>query len=305
MTGTTQLQFLACQSPCRRDIHTLTTSRQSSNSTKTFLLFNGLDTIADVSFCGQNVASTNNQFRQYYFDVTDLVRKCNVSTPELSVAFQSAPLAAINLANQAGQETWPAYVQNQFEFTDRWFLRKEQSDFGWDWGPAFAPSGIWQKAWVVQLDAEEVHARNSLVDIYREGQLPNLPPDQNKNWVLNASIDVLNAVPSGATLKYTIREAVTGTVVTTGSLGNVTNGGNVISGSAILDSADYELWWPAGLGQQNLYNITVSVVSPSNRVVLSVTKRTGFRTIVLNMDRVTDEEVANGLSPGTHCMCSI
>ena len=24
------------------------------------------------------------------------------------------------------------------------FVRKAQSDFGWDWGPAFVPAGIWQ-----------------------------------------------------------------------------------------------------------------------------------------------------------------
>jgi beta-mannosidase len=52
------------------------------------------------------------------------------------------------IANDPSQETWPDQTQMVFEFPNRWFIRKEQSDFGWDWGPAFAPAGIWQPAYV-------------------------------------------------------------------------------------------------------------------------------------------------------------
>ena len=31
-----------------------------------------------------------------------------------------------------------------FNFSSRNFVRKVASDFGWDWGPAFLPIGIWQ-----------------------------------------------------------------------------------------------------------------------------------------------------------------
>ena len=33
---------------------------------------------------------------------------------------------------------------NYFNDSMRNFVRKTQSDFGWDWGPAFVPAGIWQ-----------------------------------------------------------------------------------------------------------------------------------------------------------------
>ena len=78
-----------------------------------------------------------------------------------------------------------------FEFPNRQFVRKQQSDFGWDWAPAFVPVGIWQPALTVQLGPNEVFARNSLFDFYRVGQENNLPPDQNANWVFNASLDLV------------------------------------------------------------------------------------------------------------------
>ncbi|KAK7710909.1 hypothetical protein SLS63_012872 [Diaporthe eres] len=271
-----------------------------SNAT-TYLLFNGLDTIADVWLCGQKVASTDNQFRQYYFDVSAILQSCStVGSPELLVQFFSAPGTAAYLASQPGAETWPWGVEGLFEFPHRPFIRKEQSDFGWDWGPAFAPAGIWQKAWLVQLQGEDLSVRNSIFDIYRVGQLPNLPPDQGADWVLNASIDVLGTVPEGAKLRYSVVDPVTNDTVSNGELTNVTSAGDVITGQAVLSGTDYKLWWPSGLGAQNLYNISVEIVSASGSELASVNKRTGFRTIVLNLGQITQDQLDQGIAPGNN-----
>lgn len=286
----------------------------TNTNTTTHLLFNGLDTIASVWLCGQEVASTDNQFRQYFFDVTGALSSCPAEAgagrrgPELQVRFLSAPGAAYHLAAQPGAETWPWTVEGLFEFAHRPFVRKEQSDFGWDWGPAFAPAGIWQEGSVVQLagggdgDGDgELAVRNAALDVYRAGQLPNLPPDQGADWVLNASVDVLGAVPEGATARYAVVDAATKETVSRGDLGNVTSAGDVITGTAVLGGRDYKLWWPSGLGEQNLYNVTVEVVSASGTVLASVNRRTGFRTIVLNLGEITEEQLAQGIAPGNNC----
>ena len=198
------------------------------------------------------------------------------------------------IAAQPGQETWPFGVEQVYEFPNRQFVRKEQSDFGWDWGPAFAPVGIWQPAYIIQLSldsnaASDVYIRNTDLDIHRMGQLNNLPPDQGMPWVLNASLDVLGTLPTKATLNYTIATSSTDRTVSSGSLTNITIETNTISGAVALDPSLYELWWPRGLGPQNLYNITISVVDGKNRTLTSVDKRTGFRTIVrCSRDPTTD-----------------
>lgn len=55
-----------------------------------WLVFDGLDTFATISFCGQQIASTDNQFRQYAFDVSTALGSCK-GDPVLSINFGSAP----------------------------------------------------------------------------------------------------------------------------------------------------------------------------------------------------------------------
>ena len=79
----------------------------SSSSSSTWLQFNGLDTFADISLCGCHVASTNNQFRQWWFDVTGIVGECEEEEVILEMEFASAPVIANGIAGEEGAETWP------------------------------------------------------------------------------------------------------------------------------------------------------------------------------------------------------
>ncbi|KAI5236601.1 glycoside hydrolase family 2 protein, partial [Aureobasidium subglaciale] len=216
------------------------------NLSSTWLVFNGLDTFASISFCGQHVAATNNQFRQYYFDVSSVLESCQ-SAPVLSVNFGSAPKITQEIADEPGQETWPYGIEIMYEFPNRQFMRKEQNDFGWDWGPAFAPAGPWQPAWVVQLDNPEVYIRNSLIDIFRRGQLNNLPPDQSQPWTVNASLDYIGTVPQSASLRYSLSD-LNNTIISSGYLENINITSSTLTGSTKIDPSLVELWWPSGLG---------------------------------------------------------
>jgi len=79
----------------------------SRNSSSTWLQFNGLDTFADISLCDCHVASTNNHFRQWWFDVSGIAGACGEEEPVLSLNFGSAPLIANGIADEPGTETWP------------------------------------------------------------------------------------------------------------------------------------------------------------------------------------------------------
>jgi len=270
----------------------------TSNDISTYLVFNGIDTFANISFCGQSIGTTNNQFRQWTFDVTSILSNCK-KAPALAFSFTSAPTMANYLGNPSNPTlNCSTCFAAQYEFTDRIFIRKEQSDFGWDWGPAFAPTGIWKPAYVVQLKHEEVHVQNSMVDIYRRGQLNNLPPDQSEPWIVNASVDYLGVLPDGTGMRTTIIDA-TKQIFLSGPLSNVVIANGTITGDILVDK-NPDLWWPVGHGHQNLYNMTLELVDGRNKSLASVQKRIGFRTIVLNQGIITNEQSSKCIVPGAN-----
>ncbi|KAJ6160683.1 hypothetical protein N7470_004079 [Penicillium chermesinum] len=271
----------------------------SSDARSSWLVFNGLDTFTTIEICDQFVGATNNQFRQYRFDISQAIKKCK-GDPVLSLNFGSAPNIANQIAKSPNAEKWPYGPQQIFEFPNRWYIRKEQSDFGWDWGPAFAPAGPWKDAYLVQFEQDEgVYVTNTDLDIFRKGQINHLAPDQSQPWVVNASIDFIGSLPDEASLSIDIKDLESGKTLKAAALENVSASDGSITGSITIPARAAKLWWPTGMGKQILYNATVSI-NDHNKQLAAVSKRTGFRTIFLNRLNVTEEQQAQGIAPGAN-----
>ena len=126
--------------------------------------------------------------------------------------------------------------------------------------------------------------------------------------MLKVSLDVVGKVPGGVRMRYRVVDTQTEAdgkrrVVSEGLLGNVSVSevGDKIEGSVVLDGWGYKLWWPNGLGQQNLYDVEITVLDAAGDILAEVRKRTGLRTIVMNMGAVTEEEMGMGVAKGSHC----
>ncbi|KAI8625034.1 glycoside hydrolase family 2 protein [Xylariaceae sp. FL1651] len=270
-----------------------------TNGSQTWLVFEGLDTFAEIKMCNTTIANVANQFRQFTFDVTAILTKC-CGDATLSLNFGSASIIGSELA-----KTGPDYIKyangafNPVAFQGKEYVRKEQNDFGWDWSPFLAPAGPWRPAYVVQKTASDpVYIHNALIDIYREGQMNNLSPDQLKPWVFNASIDFLGTLPSDAKMQLQLQDS-SGNVMKEVALDNVTHNQMTVTGSTIIDEP-VALWWPSRIGEQYLYNATITIESSKWREAATVNKRVGFRTIVLNLNPITDEQLASGVAPGAN-----
>lgn len=152
----------------------------------------------------------------------------------------------------------------------------------------------------MQFDREEsIYVLNTDLDIFRQGQINHLAPDQGKPWVVNASIDFLGSLPIHSSMHIEIKDVESGKVIKSGALENVHTSSQSITGSITVGADAPNLWWPTGMGKQNLYYATITI-NGEQETLASVTKRTGFRTIFLNRLNITDEQLAQGIAPGAN-----
>lgn len=114
-----------------------TSSAAQRNQQHTDLVFDGLDTYADVYLNGQLLLQANNMFRQWRIPVKHLLKASN----ELRIVFHSAKKQVTAFAKADSPLVIPAE-------NPRVYARKAQYHFGWDWGPTFVTAGIWKNVYL-------------------------------------------------------------------------------------------------------------------------------------------------------------
>ncbi len=108
------------------------------------LVFDGLDTYADVYLNGSLILKADNMFRGWTINVKSLLRQ---SGNELKIYFSSAQ----NKVDSIAKSRLPLVLPDN----NRVYVRKAQFQFGWDWGPKFVGCGIWKKIRI--LAGEDLH----------------------------------------------------------------------------------------------------------------------------------------------------
>lgn len=219
------------------------------------LVFDGLDTVAEIRLNGVRVGSTANMHRTYRFDVAALLVE---GDNDLVVRFTAPVPYADRQSLLLGYR--PQVNQHPFNA-----MRKMACSFGWDWGPDTATSGIWRpvrlESWSgARLADLQVHASLAAGGDVASG-------------VLRVVADVERSAPAapGLALAVTVAgESVR--VPVDGDHADVT-----------LDVPRVDLWWPRTHGDQPLYDVDVALVSDV-AVLDGVGRRVGFRTAVLEME---------------------
>ncbi|KAJ3809985.1 glycoside hydrolase family 2 protein [Lentinula aff. lateritia] len=303
---------------------------QPASSDQTLLVFYGLDTIANITFAGIPIAWVNNQFRQYVYDLTPHIPAAAASGGNLTVEFESAFWYGLNVSSRPDAEFFPG-GNGVFEVpAARHYIRKQQIDFGWDWSPAFVPTGIYKPAYLVTLanesDASSITLSSTpplspsgstntsdiifieevAVDIYKLGSSFTVLPDQSADWVVNVSL----AIRAGASVEApTVQLALPELNVSSEAFTIPTLDGHAnetvwaIVQWQIPDAVP-QRWYPHNLGTPQLYNLTATLSLPTSSPTsephkVSFTTRTGFRTIRLVQLPVPQSDVAErGLTPG-------
>lgn len=215
------------------------------------LVFEGLDTFADIYLDGRLLGSANNMFRSWRFDLAGVAP----GRHDLALCFHPTAL----MTGEEPLPHWPAFT-DRVSHSRRTAMRKAQFAWGWDWGPDLPTVGIWQPVRIARRRAAEVRSVN-FSTLSLDGGAAQVRIDVALSERAAATVELL--APDGATV-------VTGAVPASGSLD--------------LTVADARLWWTAGLGEQPLYTLVVRVDgAPEYR------RRVGIRTIAIDQSPDPDE----------------
>ncbi len=124
---------------------TFTVHPEQAASRHQILIFEGLDTIAEVWVNDARVLTTDNMFRRYEADVANHLK---TGDNHLIVRFGSPTLTALERQKAYGLRLPAVNDQSNIGEMGRNqvspFIRKAPYHFGWDWGPRLVTTGIWR-----------------------------------------------------------------------------------------------------------------------------------------------------------------
>jgi beta-mannosidase len=228
------------------------------------LVFEGLDTYATVTLNGVPLLEADNMFRTWRVDAK---RALKPGANVLSVRFRS-PIAEVLPRMKAMSYELPA-VNDQGEKTSP-HTRKAPYHYGWDWGPRFVTSGIWRP---VSLEAWD-EARVSDLHVTQQ----ELGPDRAK---MRAIVEVVSGGEGEATLVLEEMNGEAPAKRKTSKVVQLKPGVNRAALDFII--SEPRLWWPNGLGPQNLYRFRARLLRRGQELD-AASARIGLRTLALRQD---------------------
>lgn len=221
------------------------------------LVFEGLDTVAEVTLGDALVGRTANQHRTHRFDVREHLATVAGEPATLEVLFSSALEHAEAEAQRIGARSgaYPHPLN---------MVRKMACSFGWDWGPDLQTAGIWRPVHLERWRTARLAAVRPLVTVDGEGAAR-----------VAVHVDVersgLEPAPSALTVEVRLGDtAVTGGVAAT-------------TDSTVVEVVvpDPDLWWPVGYGAQPLQDLHVTLNSREDELH-TWHRRIGLRTVTLD-----------------------
>ncbi len=237
------------------------------------LVFEGLDTFADVSLNGHPILAADNAHRTWRVDVEGLLKaRGNV----LRVVFHS-PIDKLLPRVRAMKHPIAGNYPSPFDDIPDGvmignFTRKPAYHYGWDWGPRYVTAGIW---------------RDVRLETWNARRITDLAVRTDRLDAGHADLTVLVTVeqagkPAPVQVQVDMRSPEDRRVVHLRREVTLERGINHVRLPVSLDAP--ERWWPNGYGKQNLYAVDVALEGADGHVVGS-SETVGLRTVELRRRR--------------------
>ena len=306
----------AANAPWTFTLPSFETPPSISASSTAELVLEGVDAVASIELNGEVVARCESAFYPVVVDVTSkLYPAGSGKTNSLSIVFDKALDSAA--ARAAAYPYKVPYVGQVGALPDWNHVRKAASDFGWDWGPAFAPVGVavgvslevHSSARLVGATVRQTHDREKgTVDVHFDAILRRcggradsgtlvVSPVAGKGGLVApvAPVEVEVAIPaSGAPSPAPPPPTSAAPAPAAGAERHFSGDwDDTFTASATVrfpggPGGGPRLWWPHGYGEQALFDFELAFVparsasSPEEGApVSSLRRRVGLRTIEL------------------------
>lgn len=240
-------------------IFTLPASFSKENGTVE-LVFDSVDTTADIFLNGEKIGHTENMFRQYRFPIDFALLK---EENTVSVKIFSPVNTAAAAAEKYGSSLMTTFAAGMVDGIP--YIRKSWFSYGWDWGIALPDSGLNLPVAVELIEGARLAAvpLTSEIRFDESGASPQ---------ALSASVSCVPEI-DGSADGLTFRLTLSGH--------GVSRTAQAAAGEEVrLEIASPKLWYTHDLGEQNRYRAQAELLK-DGRVIDSETFSIGLRELKL------------------------
>lgn len=207
------------------------------------LIFEGLDTFADIYLNDQAILHSDNMFRRWRIPAKAQL-KTGANT--LRIVFHSAVEKVVPYAKSLPYVLPSISTHNygnEENIATAPYTRKAPYNYGWDWGPRFMTEGIWRpvrlETWdALRVENFHIHQQSITSDVAN----------------LAAELDIEATRPTIVTIALG-HDQISGAQTSDGSQTLQLNAG-INHVSFPLRIASPKLWYPTGYGDQNRYRFS-------------------------------------------------
>lgn len=216
------------------------------------LVFEGLDTYADVYLNDTKILVANNMFRTWEVDLNG---KITSGLNNLRIVFHPAS----------------NYIKKHKDLLDftlpggEWaYIRKAAYQFGWDFAPRMVTSGIWKPVYLIENDG--IKLRDGLV----------ITKSINQDTAFLKALFVVNSNNQSSASLSVVDTKTKKTLATQQVI--LSKGENRYN--IEFPILNPQLWWPNGMGDQSFYSFNL-VLNNESGEVQNLHNKVGIRTIKL------------------------
>lgn len=253
-----------------------TTFEKDYDGVSKVLVFDGVKMGATISVNGEVIGNVTDQFLRYVFPLYDA---------------------------RTGDDAQPFdYLTVTFDDTIQCDGRWMACTGGWDWAPytqtsqegaATFTKGIWKSVYVVKVESAAIS--HLVPHVFYKGAYPTTPLRDGHHGGFEVVVRVHLYAPREISGNLTVRGSWESDDVHASVSQTIDLPAGETTVNVTLDARDpaaYKLWWPNGLGEQNLYDVVATFIAENDETTtfspVQTTRRVGFRHFAIVTGNDTD-----------------